>query len=57
MGSRLGRSTIRRRLGEATIFLIVGYLAMGRSFAYLGLPWFSLYVGEMVLAAFLLVRA
>ena len=39
---------------KVTIFLIVGYLAMGRSFAYLGLPWFSLYVGELVLAAFLL---
>lgn len=36
-----------------TFFLVVGYLAMGRSFAYLGLPWFSVYIGEMVLAAFL----
>jgi hypothetical protein len=34
--------------------LILGYLCLGRSFAYLGVPWFSLYIGEMVLAAFLL---
>jgi hypothetical protein len=36
------------------VFLIVGYLCMTRSFAYLGFPWISLYVGEMALAAFLL---
>jgi hypothetical protein len=35
-------------------FLIVGYLSMTRSFAYLGLPWISLYIGEMALAAFLI---
>ena len=40
--------------GRVAVFLIVGYLAMGRSFAYLGLPWFSLYIGEMALAAFVL---
>lgn len=40
--------------GRLVVFLIVGYLAMGRSFAYLGLPWLSLYVGELALAAFLL---
>jgi hypothetical protein len=34
--------------------LIVGYLCMGRSFAYVGLPWFSLYIGELALGAFLL---
>lgn len=37
-----------------TAVLIVGYLAMGKSFAYLGLPWISVYVGEIALAAFLL---
>lgn len=37
-----------------TVFLIVGYLCLGRSFAYLGLPEFSLFIGEMTLAAFLL---
>lgn len=34
--------------------LIVGYLGIGKPFAYLGLPWISLYIGEMALAAFLL---
>jgi hypothetical protein len=40
--------------GRFAVFLIVGYLCMTRSFAYLGLPWISLYVGEMALAAFLI---
>jgi len=40
--------------GKVAFFLIVGYLCAGRSFAYLGLPWIRLYVGEMTLAAFLL---
>ena len=39
---------------KVAVFLIVGYLCATRSFAYLGLPWISLYVGEMTLAAFLL---
>jgi len=39
--------------GKVAVFLIVGYLSMTRSFAYLGLPWISLYLGEMTLAAFL----
>lgn len=34
--------------------LAIGYLCFGRSFAYLGLPWFSIYIGEITLAAFLL---
>ena len=33
--------------------LIVGYLSMSRSFAYLGIPQLSLFVGEGVLAYFL----
>jgi hypothetical protein len=36
------------------LFLIIGYLCGNRSFAYLGLPWFSIYIGEIALAAFLL---
>ena len=36
------------------LLLTIGYLCATRSFAYLGLPWISLYVGEMALAAFLL---
>ena len=35
------------------LFLIVGYLGLGKPFAYLGLPWVSLYIGEMVLLTFL----
>ena len=35
-------------------FLLVGYLCMTRSFAYLGIP--PLYVGEIGLAAFLLLK-
>jgi hypothetical protein len=40
--------------GRFAVFLIVGYLCMTRSFAYLGIPWISLYVGEIALAAFLI---
>lgn len=36
------------------LFLIVGYLGIGKPFAYLGLPQISLFIGEMALAAFLL---
>jgi hypothetical protein len=39
--------------GKIAILLIIGYLSMTRSFAYLGLPWINLFVGEMTLAAFL----
>ncbi|MGH6897380.1 MAG: O-antigen ligase family protein [Geminicoccaceae bacterium] len=35
-------------------FLVVGYLSMARSFAYLGVP--PLFIGEMVLGAFLLLK-
>jgi len=34
--------------------LIIGYCLMGRSFAYLGIPPWHLFIGEIVLAAFLL---
>src|SRR2546422_478327 len=36
-------------------FLIVGYLCMSRSFAYLGIPQLHLFVGEVVLALFLFI--
>lgn len=36
------------------IFLIAGYLAMSRSFAYLGFPPAKLFIGELTIAAFLL---
>ena len=35
-------------------FLLIGYLSMARSFAYLGVP--LLYIGEIALAAFLLLK-
>ena len=35
-------------------FLFTGYLAMARSFAYLGVP--PLFIGEIVLGAFLLLK-
>lgn len=38
------------------VFLILGYLLMGRSFAYLGLPSLKLFVGEIGLGAFALLR-
>ncbi|MGB6625721.1 MAG: O-antigen ligase family protein [Candidatus Acidiferrales bacterium] len=43
-----------RKWPELAAFLVVGYLGIGRAFAYLGLPWFSIYIGEMALAAFLM---
>jgi len=52
-GAENGRSK-SDNWGKVAVFLIVGYLCATRSFAYLGLPWISLYVGEMTLAAFLL---
>ena len=30
--------------------LIVGYLSLSRAFAYLGIPWWKIFVGEVVLA-------
>jgi hypothetical protein len=39
---------------KVAVFLAIGYLSLGRAFAYLGLPWFSLYIGELSLGAFLL---
>jgi O-Antigen ligase len=39
---------------KLTVVLLVGYFAVGRAFAYLGLPWINLYIGEIALAAFLL---
>jgi hypothetical protein len=37
-------------------FLIVGYLSMTRSFAYLGVPALKIFVGEIVLAIFLALK-
>lgn len=38
------------------VFQIVGYLAMTRSFAYLGVAPLKIFIGEIALAAFLLFR-
>ncbi|MGB8322335.1 MAG: O-antigen ligase family protein, partial [Candidatus Acidiferrum sp.] len=35
-----------------TSFLLLGYLCMGRTFAYLGIPSLHLYIGEIVLGLF-----
>jgi hypothetical protein len=37
-------------------FLIVGYLCMTRSFAYLGVPPLQLFIGEIALATFVLLK-
>jgi len=37
-------------------FLLVGYLCMTRSFAYLGFPPISVFIGEIVLVAFLFLK-
>lgn len=37
-------------------FILLGYLSMGRSFAYLGIPPLRLFIGEVVLGAFLLLH-
>jgi hypothetical protein len=37
-------------------FLVIGYLSMGRSFAYLGIPPLRIFIGEIALAAFLLLK-
>lgn len=39
---------------RVTTFLLVGYLCMGRTFAYFGIPTFHLFVGEVALALFYL---
>jgi len=46
-----GRST---RWPGVFIVVSVGYLAMSRSFAHVGIPQLSLYVGEMAIGAFIL---
>ena len=41
---------------KSLLILVTGYLAMTRSFAYLGIPPLKLFIGEMAIAAFLLSR-
>src|SRR4051794_30302008 len=42
---------------RAATFLVFGYFLMGRSFAYLGIPPLKMFVGEMVLFAFLVLHS
>ena len=42
--------------GRATAVLVLGYFAMGRSFAYLGVPPLKIFVGELMLIAFLVMQ-
>lgn len=49
-----GAQRLTDNWAKLALLLTIGYLCATRSFAYLGLPWISLYVGEMTLAAFLL---
>ena len=44
-----------RRWSQVASFLIIGYLCMSRSFAYLGIPPWHVFIGEVVLASFLLL--
>ena len=39
------------------MFLVLGYFLMGRSFAYLGIPPLKLFIGEIVLFAFLVFHS
>jgi len=41
---------------KAWVFLVLGYRLFGRSFAYLGIPGLKLFIGEVVLGAFLLAQ-
>ena len=37
-------------------FVLLGYLCMARSFAHIGIPQYDIYIGEVVLVAFILSR-
>jgi O-Antigen ligase len=43
-----------RGWGRLVALLLIGYLSMTRSFAYLGIPALKVFIGEVALAAFLL---
>jgi O-antigen ligase/polysaccharide polymerase Wzy-like membrane protein len=54
VSSPLRHAELGQEWPNLAVFLVVGYLGLGKPFAYLGLPWISLYIGEMALMAFLL---
>src|SRR3546814_15538052 len=37
-------------------FLVIGYLSLTRSFAYLGVPPLTIFIGEIALALFIVLR-
>jgi hypothetical protein len=41
---------------KITIFLVLGYILLNRSFAYLGIPQLKIFIGEVVLFCFLVFR-
>lgn len=41
---------------KVAIFLILGYILLNRSFAYIGIPQLKLFIGEIVLFSFLVFR-
>jgi hypothetical protein len=45
---------VNRPMSRVVTLLLLGYLCMGRSFAYWGIPPWHLFIGEVVLALFLL---
>ena len=58
---RVGATRYHRHPLDATwsrliVLVVLGYLIMTRSFAYLGWPEFGLVLGELVIAAFFLTR-
>lgn len=42
------------RWGKSALVLLLGYLCIGRTFAYFGIPPLHIFIGEVVLALFLL---
>jgi hypothetical protein len=50
----LGGTRLADNWAKFALFLIAGYLSMGRAFAYIGLPWLNIYIGEIALGLFLL---
>jgi hypothetical protein len=50
----LGGSRLADNWAKFALVLIAGYLSMGRAFAYIGLPWFNVFIGEIALGLFLL---
>ncbi|MCU1260362.1 MAG: hypothetical protein JWO80_3247 [Bryobacterales bacterium] len=42
---------------KVILVLVVGYVTLGRSFAYIGIPPLKIFIGELFLVAFLLFRS